>query len=76
MGVFAVKAEGWNLFQPYSAVTHAHFGNTFLDSMCNQIYFLTFYYISDIQKVFLAIIVKIFLLFSFIEAIQKKTVAI
>ena len=41
------------LFQPYSVVKHVHFGNTFLDAMCNQIYFLTVYYISDIQLVFL-----------------------
>ena len=37
------------LFQPYSVVKHVHFGNSFLDAMCNQIYFLTFYYINDIQ---------------------------
>ena len=37
------------MFQPYSVVKHVHFGNTFLDVMYNQIYFLTFYYIIDIQ---------------------------
>ena len=28
------------LFQPYAVVKHLHFGNTFLDAMYNQIYFV------------------------------------
>ena len=40
-------------------VKHVHFWNTFLDAMCNQILFLTFYYISDIQLVFFVVTVEI-----------------
>ena len=28
------------LFQPYTVVKHLHFGNTFLDAMYSQIYFV------------------------------------
>ena len=37
------------IISPYSVVEHAHFRNSFLNAMCSQVYFLTFYYISDIQ---------------------------
>ena len=30
------------LFQPYAVVKYLHFGNTFLDAMYNQIYFVNF----------------------------------
>ena len=52
MAKMLVKVEqlpSGKLFHLHSSVKCVDFGNIFLDAMYNQIYFLTFYYTSDIQ---------------------------